>query len=703
MRLKTIYLYISIFIFSANIVVSQEPVHQDDQRDVMEHLSKRLHFSGGTPEEYLKAAKYQIGLKTVDGFKTAQSLLEKAISKYDENLDLIVIYANILYDHEFESEAIDQYEDALEIDKECWLAWYRLGEIYRQKMARYRHEITSKGWSFQEYASEYFELADGAFKKCLENNYGGDSLITNIFWLYYDSNNLIPAANMLDSYFNYQKYNADLYELAGLVNVRIKNYGRADSYYKKAFALMSNEQQDPYYISKNYLNARTQYLTTIQNNSLADPLLVTEYNERELEHFARVTYAQKKFTIQFNDLAGWQSDQGKIVIRYGFPLDQVVVRGEMEGALIDEAWKPGWDYLEQQKFSDFGYWHKRRATIDEGGGIIRDTKNPIYWDFMTWYYPDFQISFDDELNNGQFQFAEKDEFASRSKSRAEKSHAFFAENLFNTKPESYVLETRGGEVKAIPEIVSNHLLKNQVQFNFNYSLEPAEVDQIIRPWKFALFRSRADSDIYRKFSEWESHKADNDFWQKDTTLLGQKQFEAYSGAYDWIFEGFNEDTQEFFRHEFSDTIIDLNPRHVMMGDIQLSFYDLDGSINLASLSEIPNASHSFHHSERIVISFEMDGLDTLDRENSLEIQYTISPVEESESVWETLGSIFIADQEIELGVSITNNYPVTERSHRVSQMLDIKNLSPSEYLLRVDILESSSNSALRRNVRFYVK
>jgi len=707
MRVKSLYIYFLLLFVSMNAILGQDSIPNQilrvDEQEVMEHLTKRLRFGGGTPEEYLQVSRYHISLGTVNGFKTAQKLLEEAILKYDQNLPLILYYADILYSHEFESEAIEQYEDVIDIDEECWPAWYRLGEVYRHKMVRYRHEITSKGWSFQEYAAEYFELADDAFKKCLDNNFGGDSLIVSIFWLYYDSNNLIPAATLLDSYFKYQNRNADLYELGGLVNVRLKIYDMADAYYKRAFALMSEEQKDPYYISKNYLNARTQYLTTIQNIFLEDPLLITEYNERELEHFARVTYAQKNFSIRFSEAVGWQSDQGKVIIRYGFPLDQVVIRGEIEGALIDEAWKPEWNYREQQKFNDYGYWQKRSATIDEGGGRIRDTKNPIYWDLLTWYYPDFQISFDDEFNNGQFQFAEKNEFAGRSKSRSEKSHAFFAENLFNTKPEIYMLETHGGEIEAIYELVNNQLKQNKVQFNFNYSFKPSEISKIKIPWQFALYRSRADTDIYRKFSEWTSSNADNDFWQKDTIWLGQKQYEAYSGIYNWIFEGFNGDTQEFFRLQFSDTINEFNPRKLTMGDIQLSYYNSEGSANLASLSEIPNASHSFHHSEHMVISFDMEGLDTLDQENELEIQYTIAPVGEPESIWETLGSIFVADEEVDLGVSVTNNYPVTNRYHRVKQMLNIRNLSPSEYILHVSVREIFSQDERQRQVRFRVK
>jgi len=102
----------------------------------------------------------------VQGFKTAQSLLEDAIAKYAGELQLVLFYAKILYDHGFESEALNQYEEAVERDQTCSPAWYQLGEIYRQRMSRYRNQISSKGWSYDQYAEEYFNLADQAFQEC---------------------------------------------------------------------------------------------------------------------------------------------------------------------------------------------------------------------------------------------------------------------------------------------------------------------------------------------------------------------------------------------------------------------------------------------------------------------------------------------------------------------------------------------------------
>lgn len=54
---------------------------------------------------------------------------------------------------------------------------------------------------------------------------------------------------------------------------------------------------------------------------LTDPLLLTQANERRLEHLARVAYADLRFSAPESGQRGWQTDQGIIYIRYGHPLE----------------------------------------------------------------------------------------------------------------------------------------------------------------------------------------------------------------------------------------------------------------------------------------------------------------------------------------------------------------------------------------------
>ncbi|MCY3764684.1 MAG: GWxTD domain-containing protein [Gemmatimonadetes bacterium] len=48
-----------------------------------------------------------------------------------------------------------------------------------------------------------------------------------------------------------------------------------------------------------------------------DPLFLTRFNERKMEHYGRVAYANLRFARPFKDIEGWQTDPGMAFIKFG--------------------------------------------------------------------------------------------------------------------------------------------------------------------------------------------------------------------------------------------------------------------------------------------------------------------------------------------------------------------------------------------------
>ena len=48
-----------------------------------------------------------------------------------------------------------------------------------------------------------------------------------------------------------------------------------------------------------------------------DPLFLTEFNERKMEHYGRVAYANLRYSRPFKGIRGWQTDRGKAFIKFG--------------------------------------------------------------------------------------------------------------------------------------------------------------------------------------------------------------------------------------------------------------------------------------------------------------------------------------------------------------------------------------------------
>lgn len=52
---------------------------------------------------------------------------------------------------------------------------------------------------------------------------------------------------------------------------------------------------------------------------LNDPRYLTDYNERELEHYSRLVYADIRFGGMLRDTRGWDTEPGQVIVRYGIP------------------------------------------------------------------------------------------------------------------------------------------------------------------------------------------------------------------------------------------------------------------------------------------------------------------------------------------------------------------------------------------------
>ncbi|MFQ6618066.1 MAG: GWxTD domain-containing protein, partial [Fidelibacterota bacterium] len=72
-----------------------------------------------------------------------------------------------------------------------------------------------------------------------------------------------------------------------------------------------------------------------------DPLWITEYNERKLEHYTRVAYANLRFGIKKQGVEGWKTERGQIYIKYGEPLHRLFMRPTLDVIGGQDIWDYG--------------------------------------------------------------------------------------------------------------------------------------------------------------------------------------------------------------------------------------------------------------------------------------------------------------------------------------------------------------------------
>jgi len=105
---------------------------------------------------------------------------------------------------------------------------------------------------------------------------------------------------------------------------------QADSAFRRALALMPPEEravfEDITLLLPRRIHEKYAALDSVGRREAArifftstDPLFLTEAEERRLEHYARLAWAELKFGEPGRRLRGWETERGQIWVRYGRP------------------------------------------------------------------------------------------------------------------------------------------------------------------------------------------------------------------------------------------------------------------------------------------------------------------------------------------------------------------------------------------------
>jgi len=242
------------------------------------------------------------------------------------------------------------------------------------------NRISSNGMgiSFAKWAGEDYKSAVSSFDKIIQINPKHRDANFQLSILAYDNNDL-------DSFVNYQKRiiennpndkNAHLFFGLGLHEMN-KNE-EAFKEFRLAKILMDEDEKMVFesldYILPNDMKKEYQTLSGIEQEGFVnkywrskDPLYLTDFSERMLEHYSRVAYAELKFGVPKMDIEGWESDRGRIYIRYGKPDNKIKIRPELDFG----GPKTGYNFT------------------------------------VIWYYPKYTFVFSDPYSTGEFRLSSR--------------------------------------------------------------------------------------------------------------------------------------------------------------------------------------------------------------------------------------------------------------------------------------------------------
>jgi GWxTD domain-containing protein len=118
----------------------------------------------------------------------------------------------------------------------------------------------------------------------------------------------------------------DAWRYLGYAAHRLGQSDDADRAFRKALNLLPVEERVAYTDLRRVMNEASDALAATDSSFSSDgfwagrdPLFLSDANERELEHYARLVYADLQFTEEKLNMRGWDSDRGRVYVRYGPP------------------------------------------------------------------------------------------------------------------------------------------------------------------------------------------------------------------------------------------------------------------------------------------------------------------------------------------------------------------------------------------------
>ncbi|NND70574.1 MAG: tetratricopeptide repeat protein [Rhodothermales bacterium] len=169
-----------------------------------------------------------------------------------------------------------------------------------------------------------------------------------------------------------------------------------------------------------------------------DPRFLTSYNERKIEHYSRLVYADLLYGSPQLNRRGWETERGQILVRYGPPNVEVTIFPH--SALQINA-KPT-TYA--------------GSVEGEGGGRSIDS-NSRFEELNTyniWDYGDFKFVFEDPFRTGEYRlYSPRADLLGAGALPWQNDYTIIAKETIRETPERYEYEAPGRQIE-LPYVVN---------------------------------------------------------------------------------------------------------------------------------------------------------------------------------------------------------------------------------------------------------
>jgi GWxTD domain-containing protein len=632
-------------------------------------------------------SKYQLGLinldkNTFESRNRAYEFFRKAVLSEPQNIEYRLAFASLMRDFARKSSE-DEFKKIILLDSANFNAWLNLAEIKDEDFTEYNNSVRKMSDEFfgslQEYADKDFAEAEKFYLNALSIDSTNNSTGIKLALLYEKAGKPEKGIPLLEKFISQKKDDKQTHICLGLLFYKTQDLKGCFTEYKKALSMMGDEEKNDFTFNsvkfliepafENAVDSLNEY--QLKNFidiywKVNDPLYLTEYNERLLEHYSRVAFANLHFGGKKIKKPGWKTDRGEAVLRYGEPLSFMRIRPSMEA-----------------------------------DGLNMKTE--------VWSYKNMVLGFTDMALSGNYQFSAPDAPKAKMHTQFAGDTQFFVENLKKVRHTYYDPKFEGPnfDVKYSIAQFKSEEIRNHTDLYVNYKLQLP--DSLYKPDLSSLkfntglfFFNKNYDEQFRYLKTFEISKAAGDSVLK--SLITTARPDSGFISFEIIREkdkGTFSDRSKFRVRKFNSVRLDIS-------DLLAANYAGTDSLknillNRKRIKIIPSADLIFGKNNQPYLYYEIynlkkgeNGLTDFEQRVTI-MEYKEKPVKGFEAAAKSFLEFLGIGRKSE--VTLTNKYKTPESDPQIYFQLDLEDYEPGKYEVIVNVKDLIQNTeAVTRSV-----
>ena len=619
----------------------------------------------------------------------ARKLLRKAIWKEPDNIEFRFLYAELM-EWFGRKMAFREYKKIVEIDSTNAEALYNLGRLKEEEFYEFHNSVAqeqgSPELSYEKFAEEDFAQSVKYFLKAIKYDSLNLDSYLHLGFLYEETGNYCEAVSLLKKAVDIFPEDKDSHLFLGLLRYKNSEIESAFSSFQTALILMDDGEREAYkYESAKELleplfAERMEEIGETETEKfieafweVSDPLYLSEYNERIIEHYSRMAYANLRFKIPYSEKDGWKTDRGEMVLRYGEPHSK----------------------------------KRYRPWINAGGQTAMMVKTDV------WFYDYMTLGFEDKYLSGEFRFSAPS--SGRYFSQFGDDTHSFAQYFKKAVPQYFRPKFEGPvfDIKLSVYQFKNEKALGKTDVYVNYGIPFADSlfgkNDFQYKYDWGLFF--IDEYFNRIYEERESGANLNieekiNIKNEEPLIANFCSMPVKPDSGKLAFEIRREFDKGVSANHFGFRVKEFNNDSLDLSDILLA-----SKINMASngkqflrrgnYSILPNPSNIFSEEDELFLYYEIYNLEK-DKNGLSEFKQEITVKKKDGSggikkVFKSIAGFVGLSHEDE--ISLSSNYKTNERDYRIYLKLDMSGYEPGEYILEAKITDKQSGLVASRKTK----